>query len=160
VKWKFVTQYQVYSSPSIAPDGSIVFSGYYSDNNIYCLNATGTLKWKYLMTSYSKTSPVIGANGVVYVASDYLYAIYPSGSLQWISAVSYPQTPVIASTGLVYVGSSTTLFSVGTLLSTLSPSVLPAQSLQLGAAYAKFKGNAKNTVVLLLSFKYLIDLCF
>ena len=57
-----------------------------------------------------QSSPAVGADGVVYVASgdQYLYALYPDGSLKWKydtgGAVSY-SSPAVDASGVVYVGS-------------------------------------------------------
>jgi outer membrane protein assembly factor BamB len=149
IKWLFVAQDVIYSSPSIGPDGSVVFSGY-SDQNVYCLTQSGSLKWTFKMTSYSQyTSPVIGADGKIYISSNHLYALYPSGSLQWITLINQnPQNPVISSSGVLYTTAGSTVYSVGIVTSTLSPSIQSFKGLQTGAASPKYRGYTTNLVFL------------
>jgi outer membrane protein assembly factor BamB len=81
---------------------------------------TGALAWSYTTGGTVSSSPVIGADGTVYVGSsdDNLYALNMDGTLKWSfatgGAVSY--TPAIGSNGtVVYVGSSDgQLYAVGT----------------------------------------------
>jgi hypothetical protein len=124
--------------------------------------SSGSLLWQvYVGTGYN-THPLIGSNGIVYVSKSKLYAIYPSGSLQWIVSVPSPQTPILASNGLIYVGAASTrrMYSVGTLLSTLSPSILPNRGLQGLAPSSKFKGDARNTVYLQYMKLNYFHICF
>lgn len=144
-RWRFATGGQVYATPAIAMDGSIIVTAYQA-NYVYCITPSGNLTWAFATSaSSSTTSPVIGANGVIYVSADHLYAIHPSGSLIWLSLVNiYPQTPVISRNGVIYVGSGSTLFSVG------NPIVLPtggSYGLLAGSSWPKFKGNSLNTVI-------------
>lgn len=147
IQWFYISDGPIYCSPSIGPDGSIFFTAYQS-NFVYSLTGFGSLKWKYTMSSYSSSpSPVIGADGMIYVASDHLYALYPSGSLQWISLINtYPQTPVIAKDGVIYAAASSSMYKVGTTLSTLSPSQLPSLGLQTNAESSKFRSSISNNV--------------
>jgi hypothetical protein len=62
----------------------------------------------------------------------------------------YSQTPVISSSGIIYAGSGSTVYGVGTLLSTITPSLLPSKGLEVGGASVKFKGNLKNTVFIII----------
>ena len=45
LKWKYKTDYYVYSSPAIASDGTIYVGS--RDGYLYAINPDGTLKWKY-----------------------------------------------------------------------------------------------------------------
>jgi outer membrane protein assembly factor BamB len=143
VQWIYVTHDVIYSSPSIGPDGNIVVGGY--DNYVYSLSPSGTLRWLYKTGGSISTSPVIGADGKIYVAAEYLYAFYPSGSLQWISYVNYPETPVISVDGIIYVGTGSNVYAIGTLLSTQSPSIMTYDYQPLSPA-PKFRTNSLNTV--------------
>jgi hypothetical protein len=107
------------------------------------------------MTSSSSTSsPLIGADGVVYVGSDNMYAIYPSGSLKWISLISTnPQTPVLTRQGILLTGSGNTIYSVGAVISTQSPSLLASFGLQPNSPWPKFSGDVRNTV------RHIVSLC-
>jgi hypothetical protein len=146
IKWKYVTTGQIYSSPSIGPNGNIYIST--TSAIVYSLYSTGSLQWTYAMSSYSTaSSPIIGKDGMIYVSGDSLYSLYPTGSILWKALISvYPITPIIASNGLIYSGIGNNIYSVGTLLSTLSPASTPSYGLQTGSGFPKFKGNTMNTV--------------
>jgi hypothetical protein len=147
IKWVFVSDGIIYSTPSITPNNEIVFNGY-SDDYVYCLTSYGSLIWRFATYSYSGSSPTIGSNGIIYVGADSLYAIYPFGSLQWKTLINlYPQTPIISRDGIIYVAAGFTVYTVGTLLSTLSPSTLPYRGLELKSSCPKFQNGLKNSVI-------------
>jgi outer membrane protein assembly factor BamB len=148
LKWQFVSANQIFASPSITPDGNIVFN-LYSSNYVYCISPSASLIWQVSMTSSSQyTSPVIGADGMIYLASDSLYAFYSTGSLRWKSLINiYPQNPVIFNTEVLYAASGSSIYSIGAPITTLSPSEVPWQGLQIGSASPKFGGNIDNTVI-------------
>ncbi len=70
---------------------------------------TGTLRWSYPTGAWITTSPVIGADGTVYVGSrdGNFYALNSEGSFKWSSTVGIwiTSSPAIGSDGTVYVGS-------------------------------------------------------
>jgi outer membrane protein assembly factor BamB len=158
VRWQFVTEGTVYSSPSLGTDNNLIVSA--SDTVfLYSVTQTGSLVWRFtLATNAGYTSPVVGEDGMIYYSAESLYSIYPSGSLRWKSLLNmYPQTPVISSAGVVYAGASSIIYSVGNILSTQSPLVL-SNGLQPGAANPKFQGNLQNTVIGFYS--YPLYICF
>lgn len=66
-KWHFPTGYNVYSSPSIGPDGTIyVGSG---NGKLYAINPDGTLRWSFATGDRVFSSPAIGPDGTVYFGS-------------------------------------------------------------------------------------------
>lgn len=75
----------------------------------YVAAQTSNLQWSYTTGDGLYSSPVLGADGTVYVGSNdkHLYAFYPDGSLRW----SYPTgdwvwgSPTLGVDGTVYVGS-------------------------------------------------------
>jgi len=96
-----------YSSPAIAPDGTIYVGSY--DNSLYAVNPDGTLKWRYLTQGSVRSSPAVATDGTVYVGSTGgLYALYPNGDLRWRipMAGSVRSSPAIADDGTVYVGTT------------------------------------------------------
>jgi outer membrane protein assembly factor BamB len=146
IRWQFVTNGQVDCTAALTPSGNIVFN-LYNLPQVYSLTSSGSLNWIYTITAVSSSSPVVDYNGIIYVACDRLFALTSYGSLVWETLISlYPLQPVIASDGLLYAGSGTTVYTVGTLLSTVTPSKLPLEGLQTESAYPKFKGNNMNTV--------------
>jgi outer membrane protein assembly factor BamB len=161
LKWTYNTFASINTSPALTPVGDIiVFS--YNNQYIYCIKPNGTLVWRYSISSYATTQPVVGADGTIYISSDQLYALHPTGSLKWTSLTSvYPQTPVISSSGIIYTCSYTTVYAVGTLLSTQSPSLLPSNSLLQSSSISKFKISLGNTVdiyIVILSNTYKLKL--
>lgn len=68
---------------------------------------TNGMKWAYTIGSAVSTSPVIGADGTIYVSSGtYLYAIKPDGQLKWKTrwTNNTMTPPAIGSDGSIYVG--------------------------------------------------------
>ncbi len=107
LKWEYATEKStILFPPAMGPDGTIyVSNGLY----LYAINLDGTLKWE-LRGMY--TSPVIGAEGTIYVDSYYnnfnLDAINPDGALKWSYTTGAPigSPPAIGADGTIYVASS------------------------------------------------------
>ena len=79
---KYQTGGEVWSSPAIAQDGSIVVGSY--DYYIYCLTSAGSLRWRYQTGSTGNSvysSPAITQDGSIVVGSKDGY-IYVIGSSQ------------------------------------------------------------------------------
>ncbi len=107
-KWKYRTGNSIYvSSPAIGSDGTIYIGS--MDDNLYAINPTGTLKWKYLTDDSIESSPAIGSDGTIYIGTlnDSLYAINPTGTLKWKYSTddSIASSPAIGSDGTIYIGS-------------------------------------------------------
>lgn len=62
--WQFQTGGEIFSSAAVV-DGRILFGSY--DNNLYCLNADGTLAWKYATQGYVHCAPAV-VEGVTFIA--------------------------------------------------------------------------------------------
>jgi outer membrane protein assembly factor BamB len=110
--WRFminsVTGQSNYSSPAIAPDGTIYVGS--QDDYVYALNPDGTLKWRYLTGDVVRSSPAIAADGTIYVGSydNRLYALNPDGTLKWsyLTGGNVSSSPAIAADGTIIFGSS------------------------------------------------------
>lgn len=81
-KWSFEGAFpstRVVSTPLVAADGSIYFSG--ADGRVWALDVDGSPKWDYQTRSRLFASPAIGLDGTVYGASydSTLYAIAERG---------------------------------------------------------------------------------
>ena len=79
LKWTYQTGDPIYSSPTIASDGTIYVS---SSGKLYALSSDGTQKWSYNIGSsrYSPSELVIGSDGTAYVyGGSNLYAFGPEG---------------------------------------------------------------------------------
>ena len=140
-KWTYETGGEIESSPAVGADGTVyVGSG---DGSVYAVNAVGKLKWKYTSSEVGActpdgipggsnklcnsflSSPAIGPDGTVYVASDdgYLYALYADGKrsdedrVKWKYGVAVDlavrssagfvvrSSPAVGADGTVYVNS-------------------------------------------------------
>jgi outer membrane protein assembly factor BamB len=107
LKWSFTTGGDVYSSPTIGPDGTIYVGS--DDDNLYAVNPDGSQKRTLTTGDYVHSSPAIGADGTIYVGSsdDKLYAINPNGSQKWTFTTGdrVNSSPAIGADGTIYVGS-------------------------------------------------------
>lgn len=77
--------------------------------SVYALTTNGDLKWEFGLLATSRCTPLIDANGVIYVGDErgILYAINPDGSSKWQMNLRYPirVTPMLDENGDLYVGS-------------------------------------------------------
>ncbi len=111
LKWKFIIDGMIWSTPAIAEDGTIyvpTWGGY--PPYLYALYPNGTLKWTFGL--YTTSSPAIGNNGTIYIGDDnkFFYAINPDGTEQWRYTTGdfIQSSPAIADDGTIYVGSADT----------------------------------------------------
>jgi outer membrane protein assembly factor BamB len=108
-KWRFKTEGDVESSPTLAPDGTLYFGA--DDANVYALNSgDGSLKWYFPFPDGSDTdsSPALSSDGTLYIGSDKgtLYALNGQrGTLNWsfqtIGEIS--GAPAMGTDGTLYV---------------------------------------------------------
>lgn len=79
-KWTFlidqVTNY-FDNSPIVDRNGTIYFASDEDDSSLYAISPDGDLEWKMMMSAPALYSPVIGGDGLLYIATQdgYLYAI-------------------------------------------------------------------------------------
>lgn len=125
LKWVFPTKTVLSSSPAIGSDGTIYAGGTNLDKivyscgvtvtigRLYAVNPDGSKKWDFTLSGVVNSSPAIGTDGTIYVASEgdilndrtvicdplsdfppsdanpvypvngHLYAINPDGTLKW-----------------------------------------------------------------------------
>jgi outer membrane protein assembly factor BamB len=108
VLWRFQTGGNVSGSPTGA-NGVVYFGS--SDNKLYALYTTGTLRWYYQTGAMINQSAPYLVNGVVYVGSrdNYLHAVNASdGTMIWkysTNGISLEQSSPTVANGLVYIGS-------------------------------------------------------
>jgi len=110
------------TTPAIAADGGTIYvhmngneGNIAAPEKLFAINPNGSLKWQYVFnggaasyTSQVQSSPVIGDDGTIYVASmdTGIYAIRPNGTVKWawtITASSMNTSPAIGLDGTIYV---------------------------------------------------------
>ena len=69
---------------------------------------TGVKLWKFNTLGWAVGGPTIDNNGTIYIGAYYLYAIYPNGTLKWMSTIAHNivGAPAINQNGTIYVGSN------------------------------------------------------
>jgi len=93
VKWRFPTsQSIIYSSPVVSDDKVIYIAS--NDNTLYAIHSNGTQKWS--TSGLGITSPILGADGIVYMCSGYkLSAVSQAGLVIWHYTVQKSPTQLI-----------------------------------------------------------------
>ena len=111
-KWVFALQFEYQikfqSSPAIGGDNTAYFV---AGGRLYAVNASGAKQWDFAIDDHSRyddLSPVIGADGTIYVGSSLartLYALTPQGTLKWsfnnLNSIG-GESPAIGAAGTVY----------------------------------------------------------
>jgi outer membrane protein assembly factor BamB len=96
VRWTFLTEAEITSSPAIGADGSVYFSS--TDGNLYRLKPDGTEIWRCRIGGGGDGSPVLDKNGNVFIAAGHeLRTISPDGTNRWSwgSACWMDETPAV-----------------------------------------------------------------
>lgn len=117
IKWTFVTNGRVRSTPALDPAGRIyvgsVGQGPSLRATFYAINPNGTERWSYVPTAVQSrffSSPAIGADGTIYTTSGSRVIALDSqdGSLVWEYETgkrgSIISSPAIGSDGTLYIG--------------------------------------------------------
>jgi outer membrane protein assembly factor BamB len=97
----------VYSSPVVAPDGTIYVGTLGED--LLALDPEGGLIWSYQgQSNFRHASPAIGADGTVYIggADGVLHAVWPDGSPRWTfqADAAIKTSANVALDGTIYFG--------------------------------------------------------
>lgn len=97
----------VFSSPIVAPDGTVYVGAY--DGNLYAFRSNGSLKWRFRTGGAIESSALISKDGTIYIGSSdkKLYALQDAGSsanLIWSYEANGPifGSPAIDSNGYLY----------------------------------------------------------
>jgi outer membrane protein assembly factor BamB len=122
---------------AVAADGTIyVGAGGSGDNSLYAFNPDGSVKWTFPGAGYG--SPVLSADGTIYIASNEIYAINPDGSLKWQFAAvgappgssGYTRAAGIGADGTVYFnGGYLYAFGPPIIVNTISDEITPGDGL-------------------------------
>ncbi len=67
LQWTFRAEGEIWSSPAIAPDGTIVVGS--ADKSVHAVTPDGRLRWRFLTGAAVASSPAIAADGTVFVGS-------------------------------------------------------------------------------------------
>lgn len=109
LKWEFLTEGVVNSSPAIGADGTIYVGS--DDGKLYALDgATGQKRWEFQTGAAVVSSPSIGDDGTVYVGSKdgIVYALNGvTGQKKWqfLTDDWVESSPAVGADGTVYIGS-------------------------------------------------------
>lgn len=108
LSWSYRTAGNVSSSPAINPEWRIYVGS--EDANFYSLGEHGSFLWSYRTgDKIWQSSPAIDKDGRLCAGSwdNNLYVLSSNGSLSWSYRTSWhiSSSPVIGSSGLIYVGS-------------------------------------------------------
>ena len=94
-RFRFEAQGKIYTSPAIAPDGTIYIGS--QDDYLYALSPTGELRWRHRAGDDIDSSPVVGDDGAIYFGSDdrRVHALEPDGSERFsVDVGGYVRAPV------------------------------------------------------------------
>jgi outer membrane protein assembly factor BamB len=99
----------VTSSPSLSPDGAVLYSASQDGQLRAFSTADGKMAWEYKVGFVDGSSPAVAADGTVYIGSldSHLYAVNASGALRWkFKADGQVQSaPAIGAGGRLYFNS-------------------------------------------------------
>ena len=99
LKWElYVADFA--SDIALDKDENIYYSGYF-DNRLFCYSPNGSLKWTYNQVGI-RDGPVIDSEGIIYIRSSKLTALYPNGTRKWyINFSDFYGMPSIAPDGTI-----------------------------------------------------------
>lgn len=105
--------YISYSSPALSPDGTTIYIGVIrgSGGRIIAVTREGGVKWVRDRSAFVDATPVVAADGTVYVGcgDGQLYALNPAdGSIRWSYATGtfITSSPAIGADGTIYFGAA------------------------------------------------------
>src|SRR5207302_2038403 len=96
LRWKFLTQGPVISSPAMGDDETIYFTS--TDGVLYALKPDGRERWHVQVGSVTPSSPIVGEDGIIYLNAGYhLLSFNRDGKKGWdrmIGPVLVNSTPL------------------------------------------------------------------
>jgi outer membrane protein assembly factor BamB len=135
VKWKLKTGGVTESSPVISRDGTIYLG---VNDDVMSVTAAGEERWRRAMVEYVDTSPVIGANDVIYAVQGggALVALGTERQWRWDHYLyGYCKaSPTLCSRGRIYVTLNWNFFGA-----------LPAGAGLADSVWPKFRSDLRNT---------------
>ena len=151
-------------APAVGPDGTIYVSSEQEEvpfsSQIQALKVDGTVAWQIATEKRFLTSPLVDANGRVYVGTEpyvqapmlvgELVAIDPPGMLAWTFTTGQVfATPSLGEDGTVYVASENGLWAIrpdGTLRWHASPGTQIRGSPAIGADGTAYLGSVDGSI--------------
>ncbi len=107
-QWQYKTGNSIYSTPALGKNEQIIFGC--DDGNVYTVSSAGKLLWTYKTGDEIAGSPSINSDGIVFIASDAVYALTQNGKEKWKfvpaeeDEASYFASPAINDDGTIYIG--------------------------------------------------------
>ena len=112
IKWKFIVDGLIWSTPAIAEDGTIyvaTWGGNYG-GYLFAILPNGTMKWIFWHVDSIGCSPTIGSDGTIYFGTmaGYFFAVNPNGTEQWRLYLggSLISSPAIGTDNIIYIGTT------------------------------------------------------
>ena len=110
-KAPFTSPNSIYTTPVIAPDGTIYIGS--NEGYLFALNTNGTIKWSYSAGYPLQSSPIIDGSGSIYFgAGNNVYAVGDAGSqayAKWLTPfvtnAHVNSSPALSPNGYLYFGS-------------------------------------------------------
>jgi len=107
----------LFIAPVIAADGTIYL--FAADGYLYSINPAGSINWRFPIKTTFPTicgTPALGADNRIYVyAPESLYALSPSGTLDWavyVGGGSCITFPAVGADGTIYIGADRDLIAL------------------------------------------------
>ncbi|WP_084407459.1 PQQ-binding-like beta-propeller repeat protein [Maridesulfovibrio bastinii] len=127
MKWKFKTDWRLYSCPAVGTDGT-VYLGTTNENaetiKLIALNPDKTVKWTYY-TNYSAYSPTaVSPDGNIYFGTEVsLVSLTHNGRINWKKNIRIGNNngPAVGSDGTVYTGTESAFGDGSGLMYALNP---------------------------------------
>lgn len=111
-KWIYPLTGEAWTTPTVAPDGTVYIGCY--DSYLYAIMPNGTLGWRFKTEDYISNSPAVGPDGTIYISvGTNLYSISPQGEMNWkhLFLSETESHPAIDSEGTVFVCSWNSLMT-------------------------------------------------
>ncbi len=146
LRWDFSPgQGQIYSSPVVSSDNTVYFAT--DSGTVYARDGqTGAERWRFVMAAGTSSSPLLAADGTLYMGGGrYLYALdAASGQEKWKFLAKGPvsqSAPVITPEGIIYFGTGRGDDNKGWVHAILANSAAGLAD----APWPMFKQNAQHT---------------
>ena len=128
VKWTCSNLGDLRNTSAGLGDADTIYMAGGFDNNFHAITPSGTLFWTLNTTNHVTASPIIDADGVVYIPSyDTLFAINPDYSVKWALELesNTTSTPAMDTNGNIYICSGSRLYAIGSNTSIDDDQIMP-----------------------------------